>query len=1050
MSKNNETQYLKQLEFDEKLNNSWMSFFIDRKRFTWLIILLIWAVWYIWYKSLDLESSPEVQIWAATITTTFNWASPETVEDLVTKKIEQKIAKVKWIDTITSTSMEWNSVISVEFESDVDIQETLSNLKDKVDEAQIKLPADADESSVKEVSMDDNPIWTFSISWENYDDFGLYEYAKNIQDELEKNSLVSEVNISGWKEKEFWVYIDPKKLEKYNLTLDSVNSAISSNNTTAPIWSIKISGYKHSISVDSRFYSIQTLKNIVLLKKWDSWIIYLHDIAEVKEVAKEITSISRLSISGWEPLNAVTLSVKKKRWWSIIDLVSQWKTALEDMKNSWNIPSDLNIKTTLDESISIQDDFHHLVKDGMLTILLVFMTLFAIIWLKEALVAGTSVPLVLMATFWTMSWYGMTLNFLSMFALILSLWLLVDDAIVVISAMNQYKKTWKFTTREAWILVIRDYKRVLTTTTLTVVFIFASMMFMDGMMWKFIFSIPFVIVTTLLSSLFIAVTLNPALAVMIAWKDAKVDLEELKNKKWLKWYLRKVIDHWFISLHFLEKIYWGIISWLVSKTMRIRIFLIFILFLFMSSLYFPISWMLKVDFFPKWDEDNFSIDIEAEAWTELDKTSEIVKQVENVLMANKEIDSFSTSIWNDGSYYGSITVNLDKNRKNTSMVITENVRKEVKNIKNAQVNIVETASWPSAWSDFELKISGEDFTTLDKIANDVKAVVEKIHWAVNIESSRKALPFEFNIVLDKEKLALYNISSSQVTSFIRNVIDGTEATTIYKWEDEIKVRTIYDNASVDTFDKIKDLKLKNNEWNYVALRDLVTLDFESTVYSIKRSDQKRVVSITASANGTTSGMQIMSEFNKKMANYKLPSWYEFITWWSNDTSSQAMSSLFTSMMYGIICVIWLLVLLYDSYRQALLVMLTIPLSLIWVFYWLTIFNTSLSFPWMIWMVALFWIVVRNWIILFDQINHNLKEKTPFKEAIIEAWISRLEPVFLTSVCTALWMVPLTISTPDRRALWLAIICWLTTSTIFTLLALPSLYYIVFRKKYWVR
>ena len=492
MTKHNETQYLKNLEFDEKLNDSWMSFFIDRKRFTWLVILLIWVVGYIWYKSLDLESSPEVQIWAATITTTFNWASPETVEDLVTKKIEQKIAKVSWIDTITSTSTEGNSIISVEFESDADIWDTLSDLKDKVDEAQVKLPADADESSVKEVSMDDSPIWTFSISWENYDDFELYEYAKNIQDELEKNSLVSEVDISGWKEKEFWVYIDPKKLEKYNLTLDTINSAISASNTTSPIWDIKISWYKHSISVDSRYYSVQSLKNIVIWKKWDSWILYLKDIAEVKEVAKKVTSISRLSISGWESLNAVTLSVKKKRWWSIVDLVDEWKVALEDMKKSWTIPSDLNIKTTLDESVSIEDDFHHLVRDWLLTILLVFVTLFAIIWLKEALVAWTSVPLVLLVTFWAMYWYWLTLNFLSMFALILSLWLLVDDAIVVISAMNQYKKTWKFTTREAWILVIRDYKKVLTTTTLTVVFIFASMMFMDWMMWKFIFSIPFV------------------------------------------------------------------------------------------------------------------------------------------------------------------------------------------------------------------------------------------------------------------------------------------------------------------------------------------------------------------------------------------------------------------------------------------------------------------------------------------------------------------------------------------------------------------------------
>lgn len=150
-----------------------------------------------------------------------------------------------------------------------------------------------------------------------------------------------------------------------------------------------------------------------------------------------------------------------------------------------------------------------------------------------------------------MNWYGLTLNFLSMFALILSLGLLVDDAIVIISAMNQYRKTGKFTTREAALLVIRDYKRVLTTTTLTVVFIFASMMFMDGMMGKFIFSIPFVMVVTLLSSLFIAVTLNPALAVMIMGEEQN----NHKNDRGIKGWLRKVMDHGFISLHKLETSY---------------------------------------------------------------------------------------------------------------------------------------------------------------------------------------------------------------------------------------------------------------------------------------------------------------------------------------------------------------------------------------------------------------------------------------------------------------------------------------------------------------
>jgi len=1050
MSKNNANQYLEKLEFNEKLNHSWIAFFIDKKRFIWLLIFLIAILWYKWYQSLDLEANPDLQIWEAMITTNFPWASPESIEDLVTKKNEWKIAQVKWIKNISSTSMEWASTISVEFEASADIQKTLTDLKDKVDESRSLLPTNIERPIVEWMSFSDLPIWSFSISWEKYTNFELYQFAKKIKNEFWKNQYISSIEILWWEQKEFWVFIDPIKLETYNLTIDNVNNIISNSNSTSPIWDIKISWFKHSINIDSRYYSIEKLENIIVWKKWESWIIYLKDIAEVKESPKKITSISRISISWWKSLEAVTLSIKKKRWWSIVKLVSSWRDSLENMKKTWILPKDLNIETTLDESKTINNSFHHLVRDGILTILLVFITLFAIIWLKEALIAWTSVPLVLLVTFLAMSWYWLTLNSLSMFALILSLWLLVDDAIVVISAINQYKKTWKFTTRQAAILVVRDYKKVLTTTTLTVVFIFASMMFMWWMMWKFLFSIPFVMVTTLLASLIIAVTLNPALAVMLYWRDSKNKIIEEKYQKWWYLYFKKITNNWIISLHYVEKKYWEIISWLVAKTKRVKIFLFIIVLLFISSITLPALWILKIEFFEKWDKNNFTINIEAEAGSELEKTSNIVKQVEDMLVKNKEIKNFSTSIWIEWSHSANINVSLNENKTLTSSEIVENIRKEVKTIKNAKVNIVEASAWPWGWADFEIRVAWEDFKVLDKIGNDVKNIVEKIPWAVNVNTSRKSLPFEFNIILNKEKIALYNLSDSEVSSFIRNVVNWSEVITIYKWDQEIKVRTIYNNNSIDNLDKIKDLKIKNNDWKFISLRELIDLKFEPTVYSIQRKNQKRVISITAAASSLTSWVQIQNEFNKKIEKYNLPDGYEFITWWSNETSSESMDWLFTTMIYGLIAVIWLLILLYDSYKQAILVMITIPLSLIWVFYWLTIFNVSLSFPWMIWIVALFWIVIRNWIILFDQINSNLKEKIDFKESIIEAWMSRLEPVFLTSICTALWMLPLTISTPDRRALWLAIICWLITSTIFTLLALPSLYYMVFKKKYWVK
>lgn len=1052
--------YLDSLEFDEKLNKSWMSFFVDRSRFTWLVILMITIAWILWVRSLPLESMPEIDIWMWYVATVFPWASPENVEDLVTKRIEKEVWKIKWIDTIESMSMNSVSVVLVRFRSDVDTSDAMRDLRDKVDQAKSDLPDETEEPIVKEVSLDDSPIWIFSISWD-YNGFELYDYAKEIKDELEKNPLVSEVHISWGEEKEFWVLIDPIKLEQYWLTLDAVNTAIKAVNITVPVWNIEVWDYTHTISVDSRFYDVETLKNIVVKKLWDTWVVYLKDVAKVDEIPKKIKTISRISIWWEEPLSAVTLSVVKKQWGSIVNLVKEWQEAIEKMRFSWDIPNDLFVTTVVDNWEEIKNDLNHLVRDGIITIILVFASLSIIIWTREALVAWTAVPLVFLVTFALMSLFWQTLNFLSMFSLILSLWLLVDDAIVIISAMNQYKKTWKFTTREAALLVIRDYKLVLTTTTLTVVFIFGSMLFMTWMVWKFVFSIPFVMCVTLIVSLIVAITINPALAVMLWWRNKKLDTSEYKSeKKWFKEKLIHFFNHWFINMQWFEKLYWNIMHKLFEKKRRMWTLFISVIILFVVALSLPITWILKSDFFPKDDSDTFWIDIEAEPWTKLSVTSEITKEIEEYLYDEKNIKNFSTSIgtlwgsqtrwWSEGESYANISVSLlkeDEWRDETSMEVVARLREKFKVVKNAKITVSDGWSMSAMWADFEIRIAWEDFETLEKMANDIIKIVETIPWAIDIKTSRKPLPFEFNIRFDDTRLALYDITVPQVATYLRNIIDGAEVTKVYKNNDEIVVRTKYDNESINTLDKIKDIQIKNNRWENITMRDIMDTKFDPSVFSISRVDQERVITISASADNTTNWTLIQKEFDQKITSYKIPTWYKFITWWMNEEMNKWVSSLLTSMMFWMMLIIALLILLYNSFWQAFLVMITIPLSLIWVFIWLTLFGEPLSFPWLIWMVALFWIVVRNWIILFDKINQNLDEGIEFKEAIIDAWMSRLEPVLLTSICTVLWMIPLTLSNPMWTSLWLSIICWLTVSTVFTLVVLPSLYYIAFRKRY---
>ncbi|MDP2103813.1 MAG: efflux RND transporter permease subunit, partial [Candidatus Gracilibacteria bacterium] len=613
--------------------------------------------------------------------------------------------------------------------------------------------------------------------------------------------------------------------------------------------------------------------------------------------------------------------------------------------------------------------------------------------------------------------------------------------------------TGKFTTRESALLVLRDYRNVLISTTLTVVYIFSAMLFMTGIMGKFLFSIPFIITVTLLSSLVVALTINPALAV--TFDNIALKKGQKKSR------LSSFMNSGFIKLTKIENFYEHILEYIVKKRKRAILFLFGILGLFILSLSLPVLGILKSDFFPKTDADTFSINFEAEPGTRLYITSDLVKPIEELLLKEKEITSFATTIGSQssgggksiggsssGDNYASIAINLIKKeygRKETSIDMTDRLRKEFAKIGGIKTTIAEAASGPSTGADFEIKIYGENFAIMQKIADDYKKVLSVIPGAINIESSRKPVPLEFKFSFDSTKLALYDLSLAQVGLFIRNVIDGTEATKILKGTDEIIVRTIYNTESSDNLDKIKDLKIKNQKGQDVYLRDILENKLNPSTNSITRIDQKRVITDTATASKATNGKAILAEYNKKTLDYKMPVGYEGKVGGTNEENAKSVTSLMTSMVFGILFIIITLVVLFDSYKQSVLVLTTIPLSLIGVFAGLVLFGQPLSFPGLIGLVALFGIVVRNGIILFDKINANIKEGIEFKESIIDAVKTRLEPVFLTSICTVLGMIPLTMSNPTWTSLGLSIIFGLTVSTFFTLIVLPTLYYVFIKE-----
>jgi HAE1 family hydrophobic/amphiphilic exporter-1 len=1111
-----DSKYLSKLEFNPVLRKTWLNFFVSNFRVVILLIILI-SVWGIYsFAQLPRESNPEVKIPIAVVTTVYPGVSPADIEELVTKKLETGISGIKGIKEVTSTSANSLSAITVEFEAKEDLDDSIRKLRDKVATLKSELPADAQAPQVQEISLDDEPIWTISLSGP-YDGLTMRGYVDDIADELEKISGVREVNVSGGDEVEFEVAYDPQKLIFYNLLPDITNQAIQTTNLAMPAGNFTGSQFTYAIRSDARVFSAEAIGNIPVAHSENGSTIYVKDIATVKEKTIKRTTYSRLSIAGGQPADSVSLSIVKKTGGNIIDTVNDSRAVVEAMLKK--LPAGIRYTTTVDMAETIDKQFNQLTHDFILTIILVSVILFLIVGLKEAFVAGLAVPLTFFVTFGVMNATGITLNFLSIFSLLLSLGLLVDDAIVVVSATKQYLKTGKYTPEEAVLLVLNDFKVVLTTTTLTTVWAFLPLLLSTGIIGEFIKSIPITVSVTLSASLLIALMVNHPLAAvlerirltrkffwlilvglcgisiysaiqgswyaylaaamivggafLIRWynRGGKIILENNKNlmeserdddeliKKKLReqgtheddnWFNRVIhgVIHFNKILPYYEKFLRAILA--TKKTRRFTIAAVFVLFAVAVS--FLATGIVPTEFFPATNEDTISISIEAPIGLRLEETDKVVKQVEEKLLPYKEIENFATvlgrggsssilSIGSSNSNLASIAVRLidAEKRGKTSYDLASTLRESFKTISGATITVESPRGGPPSGSAFEARITGEDLQALDKIARDLKPVLTAITGVTDSQISLKDAPAEYNFLLSADNLELHGLNAAMVGSVLRMAITGTELSTVIQNGEETKIVARFDERAIPDLESIQNLQVVNKLGQSVFLKDVAKIELQSSVAAINRIDQKRVVLLSAGVDSATRPNEVLAEFQQKIKDYQLPEGYTIVYGGENEQNQESVYSILTAMVLAGILIISTLIIQFNSFKKALIVLMTIPLALIGVFFGLAIFGISLSFPGLIGLLALFGIVVKNAIILVDKINLNIKFGIPFEEAIIDAGKSRLEAIFITSICTILGLIPVTLSEATWTALGSAVIFGLTLSSFLTLFIVPTLF-----------
>lgn len=994
--------------------------------------------------SIPKESAPEVVIPIGIVTTVLRGGSGEDVEKLITDKLEQEIANVENIDKVTSSSQEGISIITAQFNASADIDKSLQDLKDAVDRGKTELPTDAEEPNVSKVNFSEQPILILSIS-QDLSPAGLTALGDDLEKELKKIKGVSSVSITGTRKREVQVVVRKDKLEAYGLSLNQVIGSIQGANASLPIGSITVADVDYPIKFAGSIEETSEVPNVTFLTQ-SGTLVYLRDVAFIADGLESPKTFSRISVDGKPSENALTLNIYKKTGGDITVIGDAVKNRLEELKAS--TLSGANVVISFDGAELVSKDLRELTRVGFETVILVMLVLFLTIGWREALVAGLSIPLSFVIAFIGLYVSGNTINFISLFSLILAIGILVDSGIVVAEAIHT--RIRKFgNVEDAAIASIQEYSWPLTAGTMTTVAVFAPLFFLSGVTGQFISSIPFTIIFVLVASIFVALGMVPLLATLLTkHKETPSRFGQLQ-------------EEWFIASQNWYKKFLGTI--LANRKTQNR-FLAMLAIAFVVSLSLPITGILKVQFFPQDDQEFVIVSIEKPQGTPLLQTDISVRQVEEILYDQSYVESFVTTVGASSAFSASgsgsntkvanITVLLRDDRDQSSTEIMEALREELSPLNEAIVKVDQGNNGPPSGAPVVITFKGTNLEELSLLTDQAEKILKSIPGTLDVETSLRDNGTQFEIIIDKAKAAQYGLTASQVAQILRASVSGINATTIKKQGTDIDILVKVDlnpnfvnpeDTIKTTLDAVKQLTISTPTGS-VLLGSFVTTKISESLAVISHEDQKRIAQVTSKLDKDMTALEVVSAFKKQAETLKIPNDVEIDYGGENEDVQKTFKEMAFALIAGMAGMLAILVLEFNSFRYASYLLLTIPLSLIGVLGGLTLTGQTLSFSSMLGLIALAGVIINHAIILLDSILHRLDhEKVSDKPlglatVIIESSAIRLRPIVLTTITTVVGMIPLA----GVSALWgplaFAIMFGLMFAMVLTLVLIPMFFY----------
>lgn len=1007
--------------------------FIKRPVFTLMLVMLLVVFGAGAYPSLGIDLYPDVDFPLVSVSVSFPGASPEEMESLITKPVEDAVSSLSGIKNLSSVTREGSSQTTIEFEFGTDPKLAANEVREKVAGARRRLPDGIDEPVVQRFDMSAQAIATFSLSSETRSPGEIRKLATDIvKDELQRIDGVANVNIYGSSDREIGVTVDSNKLAAYKISMAQILDAVNSQNLNAPGGRVSQNGTQLTVRTIGKYKSVGDIQNVIVANQ-DGRLIRLSDVATVTDGWAEESVMARTNGSP-----SVLISVQKQSGTNTVNVADHVKQAVSSMQEK--LPPDVKISITNDSSVYIKDSVHDVLMSlffgGLLAVIITFLFLQNT---RATVIGALAIPTSIIATFFLMKSMHFTLNTMSLMGLSLAVGILIDDAIVVIENVFRHMEQGK-SAYEAARDGTSEIALAVMATTLSILAVFVPVGSMSGIIGQYFKQFGLTVAFAVAFSLFVAFTLTP----MLSAHWLKPEHDSSHEPTGIRRRLKQLLDKFEAGFLKLQQSYRKLLAWALERPKKLVA--LAVLSLFANFLLTP---FLGTEFQPTYDSGEFSVSLTAPAGTSLEKMRELIEPVEETVLAIPEKDIAYVTIGSGGYNKASIGVKLvsSSQRSRSMNQIMDGLRHEFANVGDLKV-VVSTSQGVGRGNSSPVQVAfrGADLDELNKLAQELAEKLKQVPGTVDVDISSEQSSPEVQVKLDTLKMSDAGLDASTVANTVQMAfLGGTTRNQYSAGDKDYQIRVQLESQSRTDIADVSNLLIASKSGNFVRLGDVAAVELSSGPSQINREARQRQVIVYSNVVGASAG-EIMNKAEAIAKDMTMPTGYSYRFVGQAQTMQDSFMEIAKSLALAVVLIYMVLAAQFESFIHPFTIMLSLPFSLTGAILGLLIAGQTINIMSLIGIIMLMGLVTKNAILLVDYTNQLREQGMNLADALIEAGSVRLRPILMTTAAMIFGMLPIALGIGAgaelRQSMGVVLVGGLITSTVLTLIVVPLVYLLI--------